>query len=258
MLKRVETLGKEVFDLSTDVANKQSDWQKIYQDDLTTITHYASKDFRGTAWKDFDPEKDLTSIHAQAKVTTPTQSEDLRKINKKDPPSELDYAQIQSDVDQIKTIQTRFSARCSTTPDTSGGRTPPGCDLDVRGALDTLTTALDEATALLTILQDNFKTLQTAQTAVTSSVAAQTKFIPTSFIARTSRNWSASMMMTTCSINGSVCHSITARQTQEQSAVLPTPHRPINNGYDQLQHPLPECSCADCLSWSYGDIPSQE
>lgn len=169
-------LAKDVYDLSGKVAGKQLTWQKTYQVDLTDITNYAAQDYRGALWSKFDPDKDLDKIHKQADVTTPTAPADLDLDQ--NPPSEIDYAQIQSDVDQMKTIQSRFAARCSATP--APVAPAPGCDL---GILADQTSALDQATAILTVLQDNFKTLQTAQTAVTSSFGALEK-VYTDFINR--------------------------------------------------------------------------
>jgi hypothetical protein len=166
---RVGTLSTEIQKLANDAAAKQTKWQQSYQEDLTTITNYSLTDYRGTNWQNFNPKTGLASIHAQAAVTDPKIPADLKKINMNEPPSELDYAQIQADVDVIKMIQSRFTARCSSATDIAGAA---ACNNDAASAL---TASADEASAILSILQDNFKILQAAQTAVTSSVAALDK-----------------------------------------------------------------------------------
>jgi hypothetical protein len=167
--KLVDDLSKEIQKLANDVAQKQAKWQLYYQQDLTKITNYIATDYRGTQWQAFQPKIDLASVHAQAAVTDPQSPADLKKINVDEPPSELDYAQIQADVDVIKTIQSRFTSRCSSATDAGGAA---ACD---SGAVAALAASADQASAILSILQDNFKILQTAQTAVTSSAAALDK-----------------------------------------------------------------------------------
>ena len=170
---QVDKLSKEIQGLANDVAMKQTQWQGYYQDDLNKIAQYIAGDYRGKKWNTFNPKTDLANIHTQAAVTNPQSPADLKKVNSEEPPSELDYAQIQADLDVMKTIQSRFTARCTSAVNGTGGSGGiPPCDQD---AVATLTASVDQASAILSILQDNFKVLQTAQATVTASIAALDK-----------------------------------------------------------------------------------
>jgi hypothetical protein len=181
-----KTLATEVHTLAQHVGNKQTQWQTTYQDDVTRTVNYLADDYRGIEWKKFNPDKGLANVHKNAQVTIPKTLADLKVIQMNDTPSEVDYAQIQSDIDQMKTIQSRFASRCSTTPPPAAApklgepKPAPGCDLDI---LASQTSTLDQATAMLTVVQDNFKTLQAAQTVLTSSFVALEK-VYTDFLDR--------------------------------------------------------------------------
>jgi hypothetical protein len=168
-LTKFNSLATEVYQLAPEVARKQLTWQQTYQTGLTAISDFASKDFRGNKWSQFDPDKDptLQPIKQQALVGQPKSHDSLHRVYSDEPPSEIDYAQIQADIDQMKTIQTLFANRCSSTPPG-----PTACDVDTN---DYLTSTLDQASAMLLVLQDNLKTLQTAQSALATSYVALQK-----------------------------------------------------------------------------------
>ena len=70
----------------------------------------------------------------------------------------------------MKLIQSRFTQRCSATakPDDPGSP----CSFPV---VDALTSTVDQSSAILMVVQDNLKILQTAQTALSTSYSALTK-----------------------------------------------------------------------------------
>ena len=175
-LDRVSSLLRNISHLAGEVAEKQQKWQTIYKNDLEAISKYILSDYRGQLAPTFKAKAGLEKAYAHANVTVPASPPDPGKVDSDAAPSEIDYAEIQTDIDIIKTIQSRFTSRCSSPKEA----TDAPCNPDSVAAL---TTSADQASALLSILQDNFKVLQTAQAAVATSVAALDK-IGTDFEAR--------------------------------------------------------------------------
>ena len=143
------------------VFGKQKTWQTRYQNDLITISVYLNGDFRGLKYLTFDPKSNAQVAQSQADAALPTLSSVSTTINMNIPPTEADYLELQSLYDQMKLLQPRIVAAC-----TSAGK---------RCSEDTLRNAgylLDLVNSYLLVAQDNLKVLQAAQAALVTSSAS--------------------------------------------------------------------------------------
>jgi hypothetical protein len=149
------SLSEGVTPAAKTVFDKQTDWLNAYQNDVKTMAAYLMQDYRGTLYKNFQPESDpiLSTVRAHLqfpKAKYPTTKDDI--------PSELDYAPLQALADQMKSLQTRLITSCTT-----AGKV---CD---KNALATTGQLVDAANAFLLVAQDNLKILQTNQSTVVTA-----------------------------------------------------------------------------------------
>ena len=156
-LKDFKETAKKIYAEAKKVSDKQIKWQGLYQKDLDDMVDYLNDDYRGEKWGNFDPdgEPDLQTIRNHRSLAT---------INihavpaPDDPASELDYALLQALIDEMKAAQTKMLASCSAT-----GKT---CSSDI---VTTTYELIDRANAILTVIGDNMKSLQTSQAAVATA-----------------------------------------------------------------------------------------
>lgn len=139
---------------------KQLYWMERYQEDLTTLTNYLAGDYRGELYVNFQPKRDLAVVKSH--TVYPVDSPDLSALTV--PPSEVDFAELQSLVDELSSLQGRLLDPC----------TKPGqvCKSDT---LHLVIEFVDLAKANLSIAQDNFKTLQATQAVITASYNSAVK-----------------------------------------------------------------------------------
>lgn len=165
LLKAFEQLNEKIPDLAQTVITKQDNAQKQYAADVVALNQYSLGDYRGNNWSNFQPATASELVQSRADSQFPKISADATTTQ----PSELDMAPLQAIIDQMKTLQTRLTASC-----TAG---TASCDTNV---LAETATDVDNATASLAILNDNFKSLQTQQAAVSAAynglVKARTDF----------------------------------------------------------------------------------
>jgi hypothetical protein len=157
-------LADKVFPTAKIVADKQNTWQTLYKTDTDELTQYVTGDYRGILYKKFDPDNDAALATVQSHTKFPTISINAGDVS--NPASEMDYAPLQALIDEMKALQPRLITAC-TTPD-AVGKTPASCDPKILAKTAEL---IDQANAIMLVLQDNLKSLQTAQAAIVASVA---------------------------------------------------------------------------------------
>jgi hypothetical protein len=157
-------LADEVFPAAMKAADKQNAWQALYKEDTDELTKYIAADYRGPLYKKFDPDNDAELATVQSHTRFPPIS--INAGDATNPPSEVDYAPLQALIDEMKALQPRLITAC-TTPD-AAGKTAGSCDPVILAKTAEL---IDQANAIMLVLQDNLKSLQTAQAAIVASVA---------------------------------------------------------------------------------------
>jgi hypothetical protein len=156
-LKDFRETAENVYKEAKQVTDKQIKWQALYQKDLDDMVDYLNADYRGALWGNFDPdgEPDLQTLRDHKALA----SIDVKgKPGPNDPASELDYAPLQALIDEMKAAQTKMLASCS-----AGGKT---CSNQI---VTTTYELIDRANAILTVIGDNMKSLQTSQAAVATA-----------------------------------------------------------------------------------------
>jgi hypothetical protein len=161
------TIASDAFDRATKIDKKQNNWKAIYVKDTDALTAYVTRSYREKHWSEFNPDdpKELATVkeHSQFNAITMGAPDD------KDPPSEIDLAPLQAYLDQLKALQPRLIALCTTIA--------PGdftCD---PAKLAETSQIIEQLTAIQTVLNDNFKYLQTAQAALGASLAVLHKMM---------------------------------------------------------------------------------
>jgi hypothetical protein len=157
-LELFKNLAGQVVPVAQGIMQKQVQWQALYQKDVDSITTYLSGDYRGTFYSRFLPDTapELATARSHSQLTLVSTNSGAAA----DPPSELDYAPLQALADEMKSLQGRLITVCTTTAQT--------CDADILNLTGHL---VDQANAYLLVAQDNLKALQTAQQAVSASIA---------------------------------------------------------------------------------------
>jgi hypothetical protein len=155
------SLSQDVLPAVREIYSKQGKWLAAYQNDIKVIAAYLAQDYRGGKYPLFQPETDPSLALARQHLLFPKAN---YPPGPDDIPSELDYAQLQALVDEMKSLETRLITSCTT-----AGKQ---CD---QNALETTGRLVDSASAFLSVAQDNLKMLQTAQTAVVTSFTALDK-----------------------------------------------------------------------------------
>jgi hypothetical protein len=158
-LTQFNDTAKKVYTSAQRVTDKQIKWQKRYQADIDSMVDYLAIPYRGTDYIKFKPDTDPLLAQVRADMTVTSIDVD-GPPGPNDPASELDYAGLQALIDEMKATQSRFVTACTTKDLT--------CDGDT---LRTTYNLLDRANALMSVIQDNTKSLQTAQGAVGTSFA---------------------------------------------------------------------------------------
>jgi hypothetical protein len=157
-------LADKVFPAAKAVADKQNTWQALYKADTDELTKYIAADYRGTLYSKFDPDNDPELATVQSHTKFPPISINAGDVS--NPPSEIDYAPLQALIDEMKALQPRLIAAC-TTPD-AAGKPPAACNPEILAKTAEL---IDQANGIMLVLQDDLKSLQTAQAAIVTSVA---------------------------------------------------------------------------------------
>ena len=139
------------------IYTKQNNQQTSYGNDVDALTKYITASYRDTAWVNFNPDTADSLKAAQADAKFPAISPGGTTATA----SELDWAPLQSLIDQMKILQPRLIAAC-----VSAGTE---CDPII---LSKNATDIEQAASILTILQDNLHSLQTSQAAIVASIAA--------------------------------------------------------------------------------------
>jgi hypothetical protein len=168
-------LSNQVIPTGNTVIAKQNSALKQYTDDITFMNDYVTKPYRGKGWSTFDPENAATLQQVKNDSNFPKVLQDgITTV-----PSELDWAPLQALIDQMKTLQPRLIANCSTPAPSA----PATCDTAAQKNLFDTATDIERATSIMTLLQDNLKSLQTQQAAIAAAFTALKK-IKTDFDAR--------------------------------------------------------------------------
>jgi hypothetical protein len=151
-----EKLSGQVIPLAKGIYVKQSDMQNTFKTDIMNLSNYIAADYRGKKWSDFAPDKDPNITKARQDIAFPV----IQSGGTTTPATELDWAPLQALLDQLKALQPRLIVSCTT----AGTE----CDQNI---LSKTSQDIEQATSILTILQDNFKSLQSSQTAIQASIA---------------------------------------------------------------------------------------
>jgi hypothetical protein len=158
-LKIFTETANKVYRSAKAVTDKQIAWQAQYQTDLDNIALYIAADYRAGNYKNFDPDNDPQLDDVRTHSTLSSIVLDAA-VGPNDPPSEMDYAPLQALIDEMKSTQTRFVTACNTVNTACNAET-----------LRRTYHLLDDANAIMSVIQDNMKSLQTAQAAVATSFA---------------------------------------------------------------------------------------
>ena len=138
----------------------QQQWLAKYQQDAKDIIKYAAKDYRKLAYSGFHPVDDQELADVRKHVALPGTAGP-------DPlPTEIDYAHLQSLVDQMSDLQKLLTDSCSG-PDKKAPCRP--------STLDEIETPIDSGKAIIAAAQDNLKTLQTTQASLVTAYTALVK-----------------------------------------------------------------------------------
>jgi hypothetical protein len=149
----------QVLETAQNVTKKQTAWQGYYQKDSDAMVTYLSADYRGANYIQFDPDGAASLAAVRSHIATSSIA--ANGYTDGYPPNELDYAQLQMLIDQMKSLQSRLITSCTTTGQQ--------CNQDI---LRTTTHLVDQANAFMSIIQDNLKILQTAQSSLATSFTA--------------------------------------------------------------------------------------
>jgi hypothetical protein len=160
--KLFHELAEKVLPAAQAIATKQSNWQQTYQTDLTALQDYQNADYRGQAWKTFDPLKDAKLNEVRKHITFPPITDDAADPN--NPPSEMDYVPLQALIDQLKALQPQLISACTAAP--TGKKK---CSPEI---LASTSAVIEKVNSYLAVAGDNLKTLQTAQTGVVTAYNA--------------------------------------------------------------------------------------
>jgi hypothetical protein len=160
--KLFHQLAEKVLPAAQAIADKQSTWQQTYQTDLTTLQDYQSANYRGSAWRSFDPLNDAKLNTVRTHITFPPITDDASDPNS--PPSEMDYVPLQSLIDQLKDLQPQLIAACTAAP--TGKKK---CSPEI---LASTSAVIEKANSYLTVAGDNLKTLQAAQAGIVTAYNA--------------------------------------------------------------------------------------
>lgn len=152
-------IAGHVLETAQKITKKQTVWQGYYQTDSDAMVTYLFTDYRGVNYTQFDP--DGTPALAAVRAHIATSSIAANGYTDAYPPNELDYAKLQMLIDQMKSLQSRLINNCTT----SGKQ----CDQEI---LHATTHLVDQANAYMSIIQDNFKNLQAAQSTLATSFTA--------------------------------------------------------------------------------------
>jgi len=158
-LRLFNDIAGQVLESAQEVSQKQTVWQGNYKKDNDDMITYLAADYRGSKYHNFDPDIDAALAAVRAHVALGAIA--LDAYTNAYPPNELDYAELQMLTDEMKSLQSRLNNNCSTAD-------KPACNADI---LHTTTHLIDQANAFLSIVQDNFKTLQTMQGALVTNFA---------------------------------------------------------------------------------------
>jgi hypothetical protein len=156
-------LSNQVIPAGNAIIKKQNTALEQYNNDIKAMNEYVAMPYRGTAWSTFDPE------HAEAlqQVKKDSKFPSVLQDGTTTVPSELDWAGLQALIDQMKTLQPRLIASCATAT--------AACDAAGQKNLSDTSTDIERAASILTLLQDNLKSLQTQQTAIATAFTALKK-----------------------------------------------------------------------------------
>jgi len=155
-------LAEKVLPTAQAIATKQSIWQKSYQADLKTLQDYQTANYRGQAWKQFDPLVDNNLDTVRTHITFPPITDDA--TDPKNPPSEMDYVPLQALIDQLKDLQPQLIAACTAAP--TGKKK---CSPEI---LASTSAVIEKANSYLTVAGGNLKTLQAAQAGIVTAYYA--------------------------------------------------------------------------------------
>jgi hypothetical protein len=157
-LRLFNQIAGQVLQSAQNVTRKQALWAGKYKSDNDAMISYLVADYRGANYSNFDPDLDPLLVNVRAHIATSSIASDA--YSDAYPPNELDYADLQMLIDQMKSLQGRLITNCTTAA--------KPCNEDI---LHTTARLIDQANAFMSIIQDNFKTLQGMQTALVTSFA---------------------------------------------------------------------------------------